>query len=384
MTETNEHIILKYLKGDKVIWSVAIILAAISLLVVYSAVSAPAFKFYGGNTEKFLIKHFVFVVGALGVMWIAHMIPYRYYGPMSRGFLLISIMLLVITLIFGVEINGAKRWLIIPIVNIQFQPSDFAKFALIANLASMLAKRQGSIEDRRLVLHMVGWIGLVVGLIGLQDLSSALLLFTTCMIVLFIGRVPIKIFAQIAGVGLLVLGLVFTVGARGGTATSRIENFLGEGTSSQVQYGYMAIARGGLTGVGPGNSTMRYFLPEAFSDFVYPICIEEYGMLLGLAIMLMYLIIMFRGMGIAANSTTAFGGLLAIGLSFSLAFQGLVNMAVAVGIFPVTGLPLPFISMGGTSFIFTGFSLGIINSVYRANHEEPVEEPQKNNVRDEE
>ncbi len=385
MLESREHIVLKYLKGDKVIWSVAIILSVISLLVVYSAVSAPAFKFYGGNTEKFLIKHFVFVVGALVVMWIAHMIPYRYYSPLSRGFLLLSIFLLVITLIFGVEINGAKRWLVIPLINIQFQPSDFAKFALIANLASMLAKRQRAIEDKRLVWQMMFWIGVVICLIGLQDLSSALLLLFTSLVVLFIGRVPMKIFFQILIGGLMFIGLAFMVGARGKTAMSRISNWINgvenaqDVTNSipdQLQYAYMAIARGGITGVGPGNSTMRYFLPEAFSDFVFPICIEEYGMFLGLAIMLMYLIIMFRGMGIAASSTTAFGGLLAIGLSFSLAFQGLVNMAVAVGIFPVTGLPLPFISMGGTSFIFTGFSLGIINSVYRGNQKANVSEAQ--------
>ena len=385
MLESREHIVLKYLKGDKVIWSVAIILSVISLLVVYSAVSAPAFKFYGGNTEKFLIKHFVFVVGALVVMWIAHMIPYRYYSPLSRGFLLLSIFLLVITLIFGVEINGAKRWLVIPLINIQFQPSDFAKFALIANLASMLAKRQRAIEDKRLVWQMMFWIGAVICLIGLQDLSSALLLLFTSLVVLFIGRVPMKIFFQILIGGLMFIGLAFMVGARGKTAMSRISNWINgvenaqDVTNSipdQLQYAYMAIARGGITGVGPGNSTMRYFLPEAFSDFVFPICIEEYGMFLGLAIMLMYLIIMFRGMGIAASSTTAFGGLLAIGLSFSLAFQGLVNMAVAVGIFPVTGLPLPFISMGGTSFIFTGFSLGIINSVYRGNQKANVSDAQ--------
>lgn len=385
MLESREHIVLKYLKGDKVIWSVAIILSVISLLVVYSAVSAPAFKFYGGNTEKFLIKHFVFVVGALVVMWIAHMIPYRYYSPLSRGFLLLSIFLLVITLIFGVEINGAKRWLVIPLINIQFQPSDFAKFALIANLASMLAKRQRAIEDKRLVWQMMSWIGAVICLIGLQDLSSALLLLFTSLVVLFIGRVPMKIFFQILIGGLMFIGLAFMVGARGKTAMSRISNWINgvenaqDVTNSipdQLQYAYMAIARGGITGVGPGNSTMRYFLPEAFSDFVFPICIEEYGMFLGLAIMLMYLIIMFRGMGIAASSTTAFGGLLAIGLSFSLAFQGLVNMAVAVGIFPVTGLPLPFISMGGTSFIFTGFSLGIINSVYRGNQKANVSDAQ--------
>ncbi len=388
MVESREHIILKYLKGDKVIWSVAIILSVISLLVVYSAVSAPAFKFYGGNTEKFLIKHFVFVVGALVVMWIAHMIPYRYYSPLSRGFLLLSVFLLVITLIFGVEINGAKRWLVIPLINIQFQPSDFAKFALIANLASMLAKRQRAIEDKRLVWQMMFWIGVVICLIGLQDLSSALLLLFTSLVVLFIGRVPMRIFFQILIGGLMFIGLAFMVGARGKTAMSRVSNWINGVENSQdvtnsipdqLQYAYMAIARGGITGVGPGNSTMRYFLPEAFSDFVFPICIEEYGMFLGLAIMLMYLIIMFRGMGIAASSTTAFGGLLAIGLSFSLAFQGLVNMAVAVGIFPVTGLPLPFISMGGTSFIFTGFSLGIINSVYRGNQKANVSGAQDSN-----
>ena len=371
----------KYFKGDKVLWGMAVLLASISVMVVYSAVSAPAFKFYGGNTEKFLFKHIVFVFVALGAMWGTHMIPYRYYSPLSRGFLLLSIVLLIITLIFGVDINGARRWLLIPFVNVQFQPSDFAKFALISNLASMLAKRQKAIEDQRLVWQMMLWVGIVVGLIGVADLSGAMLLLFTCMVVLFIGRVPMRIFLQIAVGGFLFLGLAFTFGQRGKTAISRIDQWINgvENANSdnivnsvpdQLQYAYMAIARGGFLGEGPGKSTMRYFLPEAFSDFVFPICIEEYGMLLGIVIMVIYLIIMFRGMSIAQKSTTAFGGLLAIGLSFSLAFQGLVNMAVAVGIFPVTGLPLPFISMGGTSFIFTGMSLGIIISVYRGNHGE--------------
>lgn len=394
MQEQEEHIILKYLKGDKVLWGMAVLLASISILVVYSAVSAPAFKFYGGNTEKFLIKHVIFVIASLGTMWVAHMIPYRYYSPMSRGFLLLAIVLLIITLAFGVDINGARRWLIIPIVNIQFQPSDFAKFALIANLASMLAKRQRAIDDQRLVWQMMLWVGIVVGLIGMADLSSAMLLLFSCMVVLFIGRVPMKIFMQIAIGGFMFLALAFMVGQRGKTAISRINNWINgvenatdivNSVPDQLQYAYMAIARGGMIGEGPGQSTMRYFLPEAFSDFVFPICIEEYGMILGIVIMFIYLTIMFRGMSIASKSATAFGGLLAIGLSFSLAFQGLVNMAVAVGIFPVTGLPLPFISMGGTSFIFTGFSLGIILSVYRGNHEETIEAPEgaNKNVRTE-
>ena len=376
MNTDNEHIVLKYLKGDKVLWAMAVLLATISILVVYSAVSAPAFKFFGGNTEKFLIKHVIFVFVALGAMWVAHLIPYRYYNPLSRGFLLLSIVLLIITLIFGVDINGARRWLIIPIVNVQFQPSDFAKFSLISNLASMLAKRQRAIDDQRLVWQMMLWVGLVVGLIGWADLSGALLLLFTCMVVLFIGRVPMQIFLQIALGGFMFLGIAAMTGQRWETAKSRVDQWVNgvENANSenivnsvpdQLQYAYMAIARGGIAGEGPGNSTMRYFLPEAFSDFVFPICIEEYGMILGIVIMIIYLIIMFRGMSIASKSGSAFGGLLAIGLSFSLAFQGLVNMAVAVGIFPVTGLPLPFISMGGTSFIFTGMSLGIIISVYR-------------------
>ena len=376
MQDQKDNIVLRNIKGDKVLWGMAVLLAFISILVVYSAVSAPAFKFYEGNTEKFLFKHVFFVFVALGAMWVTHLIPYQAYDRLSRGFLFLSIVLLIITLIFGVEINGAKRWLIIPIINIQFQPSDFAKFALISNLASMLAKRQKSIEDPRLVWQMMLWVGVVVGLIGMADLSGAMLLLFTCMIILFIGRVPMRIFIQIFFMGAVFLGIAFQFGSRGRTAITRIDQWVNgvENANSdnivnsvpdQLQYAYMAIASGGLTGKGPGNSTMRYFLPEAFSDFVFPICIEEYGMLLGVFIMMIYLVIMYRGMMIANNCTKVFGGLLAIGLSFSLAFQGLVNMAVAVGLLPVTGLPLPFISMGGTSFIFTGMSLGIIISVYR-------------------
>lgn len=354
------------LKGDPVIWFIVLILSLFSILVVYSATGSLAYKMMDGNTEYYLIKHSILVVVSLGAIWIAHRIDYRYYSKISKLVLWLCVPLLLFTWAFGTNINEASRWLTIPVINQAFQPSDLAKLALLVTLASMLAKRQNSIEDfQKAIVPMLFWIGLICGLIALTNFSSAILLFLTCMLVLFIGRVPIKYLAMLVVICASFGSVAFMVGQRGTTAISRVEDFLNDDTPYQAKQAYIAIASGGVIGKGPGQSDQRNFLPHPYSDFIYAIILEEYGLIGGITVLFLYLALLYRGMKSAEDNDRAYGGLLSAGLSFALVIQALVNMGVAVGLGPVTGLTLPFISMGGTSQLFAGLALGIILSVSR-------------------
>lgn len=354
------------LKGDPVIWFIVFVLSMFSILVVYSATGSLAYKMMGGDTEYYLFKHTVLTLLSLGVMWLAHRLDYRYYSKLSKLAMIVSVPLLLYTWIFGTNINEASRWITIPLINQAFQPSDLAKLALIVALASMLAKRQQNIEDfQRAVIPMLIWIGVICGLIAMTNFSTAILLFGTCMLILFIGRVPVKYLAMLMVIGAMAGGVAAVVGQRGSTAMSRIENYIKGDTPFQAKQAYVAIASGGLLGKGPGQSEQRNYLPHPYSDFVYAIILEEYGLVGGMGILLLYLALLYRGMIAAANSERTYGGLLSAGLSFALVMQALVNMGVAVGLGPVTGLTLPLISMGGTSQLFTGLALGIILSVSR-------------------
>ncbi len=355
------------IKGDPIIWFIALALSVLSILVVYSATGTLAYKSYGGNTEYFLFKQSFLVILSLTAMWVAHKIDYKYYAKISRLALIAAALLLVYTWFSGVNLNEADRWLKMPFINQQFQPSDFATFALIINLASMLAKRQQNIGDfKESLIPMLIWCGVIVGLIGLSNFSSAALLLITCMLLLFIGRVPVKYLAMLMLVGILAGVVAFQFGQRGGTVISRIENWLDPTEMSfQAEQSNVAIATGGIVGKGPGQSDQRNFLPHPYSDFIYAIIIEEYGMIGGVTVIFLYLALLYRGMVATANSDRPFGGLLSAGLSFGLVLQAMVNMGVAVGLGPITGLTLPFLSMGGTSLLFSGVSLGIILSVSR-------------------
>jgi cell division protein FtsW len=359
---------LRLLSGDPVIWAVVLMLALVSTLLVYSATGTLAYKNMAGDTEHYLIKHALLVTLAFAAMWLCSRVDYRYYSRLSRFALLLSVPLLLFTWGFGTTINDATRWLTIPYINQTFQPSDLAKFALIANVASMLSKRQQSIHDlERTLVPILLWCGLICGLIALSDFSSAALLFATCMLIMFIGRVPAKYLLALVVVGLLAGLVALSVGERGATVKSRLAVYFGRGTDTelpfQAEQSAIAVATGGLVGKGPGQSTQRNFLPNPYSDFIFAILVEEYGFTGALFVLGLYLTLLYRGMLASANSERAFGGLLSAGLSFSLVMQALTNMAVAVGLVPITGLPLPLVSMGGTSLLFTGITLGIIISV---------------------
>ena len=366
----------EHFKVDPIIWAIVILLSMFSILVVYSATGTLVYKAKEVNTEQYLLRHSMLVIASLVVMWLAHKMPYRKYALYARLFMFLSIPLLVVTYLFGSNINEANRWLMIPVINQAFQPSDLAKLSLIAALAAMLAKRQNNIKDvTRTLLPITISIGIICALIGMANMSTAILLLITCLLIMFIGRVPLKQLALVVTVGLIGLSIAMMTGQRRGTFFTRIEAFMASKNDDskvpfQAEQSYIAIATGGITGKGPGNSEQRNTLPHPYSDFIYAIIIEEYGMVGGVSVLFLYLALLYRGMRIVANSNKAFGGLLSAGLSFALVIQALVNMAVAVGLGPITGLPLPLLSMGGTSLIFTGTALGIILSVSRGDHQD--------------
>jgi cell division protein FtsW len=360
----------KNLQGDRVIWAVVFALSLISILVVYSSIGTLAFK-RTESPESFLIKHTLTVFIGIAAMWFAHRVDYRYYSKLSKFALWISIPLLIYTFTHGVTINDAARWIHVPIIG-SFQPSDFASLALIVNLASMLSKRQQNIDDiKESLIPILFWCGVICGLIALTNLSTAVLLFLTCMLIMFIGRVSTKYLAMLMFVGILFGALAVKFGVRGETARNRITSFMnGTELPFQAKHGRIAVATGGIAGKGPGNSDQRNILPHPYSDFVYAIVIEEYGMIGGVVVIGLYLVLLHRGMKAAYNSDKAFGGLLSAGLSFDLVCQALVNMGVVVGLGPITGQPLPLVSMGGTSMVFTGLAVGIILSVSRGERDQ--------------
>jgi cell division protein FtsW len=367
----------RHLNGDPVIWGIVLALSVISILVVYSATGSLAYQKMGGDTEYYLFRHTKLVLLSLAAMWISHKIDYRYFSKLSRIALWVSVPLLLITWLFGQNINDASRWLTIPIINQAFQPSDFAKLALIAGLASMLSKKQHSKEDlKQALISILGWCGVIVGLIGMTDASTAVLLLVTCMLLLYIGRVPMKYLLALALVGILAGTIALAVGQRAATVKSRIASFISADAELpfQAQQAHIAIATGGVTGKGPGQSDQRNYLPSSFADYVYAIIIEEYGLVGGTGVLFLYLALLYRGIIAVAKSEKAFGGLLSAGLSFALVLQAMVNMGVVVGLGPITGLPLPLVSMGGTSLLFTGISVGIILSVSRSAQDAEAEE----------
>jgi len=377
--------VLSNFKGDKVIWIVVIILLIFSLLSVYSSSGVLAFRNKGGNTEYYLIKQALFLLFGFGLMYATHLVKYTYYSRISQIALIFSIPLLILTLFMG-SINDASRWLYVPGTSITFQSSDFAKIALIMYIARMLTLKQGNIRDfKEAFIPVLMPILIICGLILPANFSTAGILFATCLVLMFIGRINMKYIFALIGIGIFCFSIYILIAlnsnsqGRIGTWKHRIERFTknipeeNEEGNYQVEQAKIAIASGGILGKKPGHSTQRYFLPHPYSDFIYAFIIEEYGLTGGAFIILMYLILLFRGVHIATNTKSTFGMFLAIGCCLSLVFQALINMAVAVNLLPVTGQPLPLVSMGGTSILFTSISIGIILSVSRE-----IEEEEKN------
>ena len=370
--------IIKRLEGDRIIWLVVVVLSLFSLLAVYSSTGTLAYKYQSGNTEYYILKHFTLMMFGLFMMYMAHLVPYRYYARVAQLLLFASIPLLIYTLVFGTNLNDANRWITLPIINLSFQTSDLAKIALIMFLARVLSLKQDNIKSfKEAFLPLILPVFIICALIVPANLSTALILFVTSLVLLFIGRVNfLHIFGLIgiSGIGLaLFIFMLFHLPekamlGRMPTWKSRIESFTkhDDAHNYQAQQAKIAIAKGGIIGKGPGQSSQRNFLPHPYSDFIFAIIIEEYGLVGGGLILFLYLLLLYRVIRIVVGSPKAFGALLAVGLGTSLVLQAMINMAVAVNLLPVTGQPLPFVSMGGTSLFFTSFAVGIILSVSRS------------------
>ena len=375
------------IKGDRLIWAIAALLAIFSFLPVYSAASNLAYVSGEGNTFSFFIKHFMHLFLGFAIMYGIHKIPYRYFRGLSMVMIPIVLVLLVVTMLQGTTIEGANasRWIQIPFVGMSFQTSTLASVVLMVYVARYLSK----IKDRKVtfketVLPLWLPVFIILMLILPANFSTAAIIFVMILMVSFLGGYPVKYLGAIIGAGLILLTLFVLVAKafpdampnRIDTWMNRVENFAnGEDTEQdyQIEKAKIAIATGGIKGVGPGKSIQKNFLPQSSSDFIYAIIIEEYGLIGGLFLMSLYLLLLFRIVIVAQKADSFFGKLLVIGVGIPIVFQALINMAVAVELFPVTGQTLPLISSGGTSIWMTCLALGIILSV-SAKRQEIIEQ----------
>ena len=370
-----------HLKGDRTIWMVALLLGVVSLLAVYSASSWMGWRSDGG-TFRILMKHALMLSAGGGIMYAASKLKYTVYSKLSQVLLGVTIALLLLTLLIGSNVNGASRWLAIPGVGITFQTSDLARVVIIVYLARVLGRqREEPWSFKEVIMKLILPVGAVCGFILPANFSTAALLFGTCMIIMFIGQVPIKHMLAVGGIAVGAFAILLLLAKanpellpRLQTWQARVSNHGGDDRDAnyQVNNAKIAIVHGGLLPNGPGTGTSRNFMPHPESDMIYAFIIEEYGSVIGgLGLLLLYLILLSRAMRMANRCEKRFGSLLAVGLALSLVLQALVNMAVAVNLVPVTGQPLPLVSMGGTSMWFTCLSLGIMLSVSRSVYDQP-------------
>lgn len=370
-----------YLKGDKAIWIIALLLSVFSVLAVYGSIVTLAVKNRDGDTEYYLIRHLIMIILGFYIMYQAHRLKFTLYSRIGQFFIWVAVALLALTLFKGTNINNANRWLTIPVINQSFQTSDFAKIILVLVVSRILAMRQDEVKDyRRVLLPVLVYVGLVCGLILPANFSTAALIFLVCFILMFIGRVPFRQLGAVLGLGAGAIALIIVVsmafpGAleRADTWKNRVVNFNSgdEEGNYQVEHAKYAIASGGILPNGPGTGNSRNFLPHPYSDMIYAFVIEEYGSIIGgIGLLLLYMALLLRSVRIAMKCPRLFGTFVCLGLSLMLVLQALVNMAVAVNLIPVTGQPLPLVSMGGTSTLFTCLSIGIILSISRSVYED--------------
>lgn len=381
-------------RGDKYIWGIVILLSLISILVVYSATGSLAYKMSKGNTSFYLFKQVSFSLVGFILIYFLHRVNYTFFSKVATILFWISIPLLIYTLAFGAKINDGSRWIRLPIINMTFQTSDLAKLSLFMYMSKLLSKKQELIKDFKKGFLPVLWPVLIIcGLIMPANLSNALLTGATALLLMFIGRVSIKHIFLVILIAMIPVSIIVSIAVitydgkrteevkghenmekmksfgRVGTWVRRVQDFIyakDAETPYQVQQAKIAISNGGiLMGLGPGNSRQRNFLPQAYNDFIYSVIIEEYGLLGGAFIIFIYLIFLFRCIRIFRKCPYAFGAFLALGLSFTLVIQAVANMAVNVNLVPVTGVTLPLVSMGGSSFLFTCSAIGLILSVAR-------------------
>lgn len=366
---------LSKVKGDRYIWLVVFVLSVFSILAVYSSTETLAYKSAGGNTEYYLIKHTTILIFGIFLMYLSHLIPFKYYSRIAQILLWLSVPALLYTMFLAPEVNDASRWITLPVINLTFQTSDLARFALIMYTARILSKTQDKVDSfKEAFVPVILPIAIICALILPENLSTASVLFFTCIVLMFVGRVNFKYIMLTIGAGIVLLGIVIGLSyllpdvGRLGTWNTRVESFINGGDGDeefQVEQAKIAIAQGGILGVGPGNSTQKDILPYPYADFIFATIIEEYGLFGAVVFIFLYLVLLYRCIKIVIKAPSSFGALLAVGLGLCLTIQAFANMAVAVHLVPTTGLTLPLVSMGGTSLWFTSLSIGIILSVSR-------------------
>ena len=378
-------------KGDRVIWAIVVILTLVSLLVVYSSTGSLAYK-YSKSTESFLFKQFAFIILGVIIIYFAHRVNYTIYSRIALILFMIAIPLLIYTYFFGTKLNEGSRWIKLPVINMTFQTSDLARLALFMYMSRQLSRKQNVIKDfKKGFLPIIIPVAIICLLIAPANLSTAILVGVTSLLLMFIGRISTKHILLTIGIAMIPVVFLLTIAVkyydktehktkdlpaifatgRVPTWIGRIQTFMYSSKEDdneklyQINQAKIAIASGGWVGVGPGNSSARNFLPHSYSDFIFAIILEEYGLIGGAFIVFIYLLFLYRCIRLYRKCPFAFGAFLALALSFTLVIQAIANMGVNVNVFPNTGVTLPLISMGGSSFLFTCLSIGIILSVAR-------------------
>ncbi|NCO64226.1 MAG: FtsW/RodA/SpoVE family cell cycle protein [Flavobacteriales bacterium] len=369
--------LFKNIKGDRLIWAIVALLAIFSFLPVYSAASNLAYTASNGNTFSFFVKHFMHLFLGFSIMYGVHKIPYRYFRGLSLVMIPIVLILLILTMFQGITIEGANasRWIQIPIVGMSFQTSTLASVVLMVYVARYMSKiKDKDITFKASILPLWLPVFLVLVLILPANFSTAAIMFVMVTMLVFLGGYPLRYLLIIMGSGVVALALFVLIAKvfpdampnRIDTWMSRLESFTnGEDSEAdyQIEKAKIAIASGGIQGVGPGKSIQKNFLPQSSSDFIFAIIIEEYGLIGGFSLIILYLWLLFRIVIVAQKADTIFGKLLVLGVGLPIVFQAMINMGVAVELFPVTGQTLPLISSGGTSIWMTCLAIGIILSV---------------------
>lgn len=369
--------LFRHIKGDKAIWALIALLGIFSFLPVYSASSNLAYLYGDGSTLPFLLKHFAHLILGFFILWGVHKIPYNYFKGLSIISLPVVIVLLLYTLAEGTTIAGANasRWIRVPLVGVTFQTSTLAAVVLLTYVARYLSRiKDKTVTFKETLLPLWTPVFIVLVLILPANLSTTAIIFAMVIMLVFVGGYPWKYLLIILGAGLMMLTL-FVLSAkvfpdvfpnRVDTWMNRIENFTNDEDTEadyQIEKAKIAIASGGITGLGPGKSIQKNFLPQSSSDFIYAIIAEEFGIVGALSIMSFYMFLLFRLVIVAHKADTIFGKLVVVAVGLPIVFQALINMAVAVELFPVTGQTLPLISSGGTSIWMTCLALGIVLSV---------------------
>lgn len=367
---------LKYLKGDPVIWIITLLFLALSLVSVYSFVPILV-KTEGGTPFSYLFKHFIYIVlGLVAMFWIHKQDP-KYFAKLSRFGFYLAIALLIFTFFFGVRVNDASRWVRVPILGLTFQTSDFAKLALVIFLSKQMVNKEAFYDSwKKGFWPIVIPVIVICGLIAKDNFSTAAIIFLISLTLMFIGRVPIMKMLSFIGSGILLFGLFVLIHIaapalnllpRFDTWISRFFKAYGDSSESianaQAINAELAIHNGGYFGVGVGDGKLKQYLPEAYADFYFSSFVEEFGMILALLLIFLYLILFFRILKIGLNADKLFETYVCVGIGLLLLSQATINMMVCTGLIPVTGQNMPFLAMGGSAMVMSCVSLGIVLSI---------------------